>query len=212
LEVYRTDEEQIEHLKKWWRDNGKSIVGGIVIGLAAVFGWREWQDYLTVQAEMASGIYQDMIVNVRQNKNDNAREYAGELIDDYPSTTYAIFASLMLAKLDSDKNALGSAIEHLQWVLDNTAEEQFLHLARLRISRLLLAENKPDETLELLESAEPGKFLASYEELKGDSYIQLGRIKEAKDAYELALAVRGTANDGQSVLQMKLNDLGRLNP
>lgn len=211
MDVYRTDEEQIEHLKKWWRENGKSVVGGIVIGLIAVFGWREWQDYLIVQAEAASGIYQEMIVEVRQNKNDTAREYASELIDDYPSTTYAIFASFMLAKLDANNNELDSAIERLQWVLANTNEKQFTHLARLRTARLLLADNKPDEALAILEAVEPGKFLASYEELKGDSYLQQGNTDAAQSAYEIAMAVRGAPIGEQSILQMKLNDIGRLN-
>ncbi|MEE9552126.1 MAG: tetratricopeptide repeat protein, partial [Gammaproteobacteria bacterium] len=151
------------------------------------------------------------IVEVRQNKNDTAREYASELIDDYPSTTYAIFASFMLAKLDANNNELDSAIERLQWVLANTNEKQFTHLARLRTARLLLADNKPDEALAILEAVEPGKFLASYEELKGDSYLQQGNTDAAQSAYEIAMAVRGAPIGEQSILQMKLNDIGRLN-
>jgi len=27
------DEEQVEALKKWWSENGKSVVGGVVLGL-----------------------------------------------------------------------------------------------------------------------------------------------------------------------------------
>ena len=127
MDGYITDEEQIEHLKKWWAENGKSIIGGIIIGLTAVFGWRGWQDYLITRAEAASDIYQDMIVEIRQEKNAEARKYADELLNDYSATTYAVFASFMLAKLDSDNNNLDSAISHLQWVLDNTDEDEFSH-------------------------------------------------------------------------------------
>ena len=40
-----TEEEQVEQLKKWWKENGLSIVGGVVVGLALVFGWRSWQHH-----------------------------------------------------------------------------------------------------------------------------------------------------------------------
>ena len=45
-----TDEEQVEALKKWWRENGKSVVGGVVLGLALVGGWRGWQYYEQTRA------------------------------------------------------------------------------------------------------------------------------------------------------------------
>ena len=44
MEDYRTEEEQIEALKRWWSENGKSIVIGIALAGASVFGWRAWQD------------------------------------------------------------------------------------------------------------------------------------------------------------------------
>ena len=213
MDGYITDEEQIEHLKKWWTENGKSIIGGIIIGLTAVFGWRGWQDYLITRAEAASDIYQDMIVEIRQEKNAEARKYADELLNDYSATTYAVFASFMLAKLDSDNNNLDSAISHLQWVLDNTDEDEFSHLARIRMARLHLANRNPDKALAILSYEKPGKFLSSYEELKGDSYIQKGNNTVAKSAYELALATQApSSSNAQSILQLKLDDIGRLNP
>ncbi len=53
MDVYRTDEEQVEALRKWWLENGKSVIAGIVIGFSAIFGWRAWQDHTIVQAEAA---------------------------------------------------------------------------------------------------------------------------------------------------------------
>jgi len=31
LDVYSTEEEQVEAIKKWWNENGKSIIAGIII-------------------------------------------------------------------------------------------------------------------------------------------------------------------------------------
>ena len=40
---YRTEEEQVEALKAWWRENGKSTVVAIAMAVMGVFGWQGWQ-------------------------------------------------------------------------------------------------------------------------------------------------------------------------
>ncbi|UCE90705.1 MAG: tetratricopeptide repeat protein, partial [Pseudomonadota bacterium] len=52
-----SEREQIEALKKWWNENGKSIVIGIAIGVAVVAGYRGWIAYRTDLAQDASLLY-----------------------------------------------------------------------------------------------------------------------------------------------------------
>lgn len=212
MDVNRTEEEQIQALKQWWVENGKSLIGGVIIGLGAVFGWRGWQAHVIAQAEAASGIYTDMIVEVRQGKNDKSREFADKLLNDYSSTTYATFAAFVLAKQDVEANQLDSAVGHLQWILDNTDQDELKHLARLRMARILLDDNKPEQALSLLNVIDPGQFKASYEELKGDIFIQQGKIEDAQIAYQQALANSYNPANDDSFLQMKLDDIGRQHP
>ena len=40
-----TDDEQVERIKKWWSDNGSSVIAGLVIGIGGLVGWRYWVDY-----------------------------------------------------------------------------------------------------------------------------------------------------------------------
>ena len=211
MEEYRTDEERAEALKEWWSENGTSVVGGIIIGLAAVFGWRGWQDYQITQAEAASDLYQKIVVDIRNEKDDEAKTLALQLIDEYPSTTYAVFAHLIMAKLFVEKNDYSAATEHLQWVIDNASENEFQLLARLRLARILLAEDKPEQSIELLNAVDPGEFLASYEELKGDSYIKQGKTEDARNAYNNALSNQKISGRDNSILEMKLGNLGQLN-
>jgi predicted negative regulator of RcsB-dependent stress response len=213
LDVTRTEEEQLEAIKKWWAENGWSVVAGVVIGLAGIFGWRSWEAYQQARAEAASHIYSSLIVEIRQNNNDEARSHAQKLLDEYESTSYALFASLLLARLDVEAGNLASALQHLQWVLDNTRQDEFRHLARLRMARVLLADNRPEEALAMLESVKnQGKFSASYEELKGDTYIRLGNLEKAKNAYQTALAEMDDSLRDNSFLQMKIDDIGRQQP
>ncbi len=60
MDAYRTEEEQVEALKAWWDENGRSIVVAIVIALAAGFGWQGWKSQQEGQAEAASDMTQDM--------------------------------------------------------------------------------------------------------------------------------------------------------
>jgi len=210
LDVNRTEEEQLEAMKKWWAENGWSIVGGVVIGLAAIFGWRSWETYQQTQAEAASNLYSNLIVEMRQNKKDQARELAQKLLDEYTSTSYAVFASLMLARLDTEAGNLASAIQHLQWAMDNTKQDEFKHLARLRMARVLLDDNKPGQALALISNIKnQGEFAASYEELKGDIYVRQGEIEKAKIAYQTALAGMDDGLGDNSFLQLKIDDIGR---
>ena len=209
MEGYRTEEEQIEHLKKWWQENGLSIVAAIVIGLSAVLGWRAWQEHLIKQAEAASDIYQSMINNSIQAKHSEARLEAERILEDYGSTTYAIYAAFMLARFEAENGNLDNAARHLQWIESNTGDEEFTALANLRHARILLLENKPEEALARLKTTDPGKYLSSYEELKGDIYVHQGNIDEARNAYEIALASRDSLKSDTSLLELKLDNLGR---
>jgi predicted negative regulator of RcsB-dependent stress response len=209
LDIYRTDEEQADALKKWWLENGKSIFAGIAIGLTAIFGWRAWQDYTITQAEAASSEYQQMVVAVRQGKNDVASEHANTIIEDYNSTSYAHFAALQLAKIAVDNKEYANAEAHLRRVIDNTSQDQIRHIARLRLARSLIAQKKLVEADAMLNIDGKGNFMASYEELRGDIFVLQGMTEAARNAYKEALTGADTKGERRSILQMKMDVLGR---
>ena len=209
MDVYRTEEEQVEAIKKWWKENGKSIVAGIVIGITAIFGWRTWNNHVAMQAEAASKLYEEMITASRTNDSDNMRVYADRIIADYKSSTYATFATLMLAKLAAEANDFETAETHLRWVMDNNSQPELEHIARLRLANVLIASGKLDQAGNLLNISKPGEFAARYDELRGDIFVKQGKTEEARQAYQLALTNSVATEDAQSILQMKLEDLGR---
>ncbi len=205
---FRTEEEQAEALKKWWRENGKFIIAGIVIGLAAIFGWRGYNHHIVQQAEAASTLYEEMLIASRGNDSENVAVYANRIIEGYESSTYGVFAHLMLAKLSAEANELDKAETHLRWILENNNNEEFKHIARLRLARVLIAADKLDIAEKTLNVSKTGDFSTSYDELRGDIYVKQNKTEQARQAYQKALA--NTAEDGQSILQMKLDDLGRI--
>ncbi|MEW8396328.1 MAG: tetratricopeptide repeat protein, partial [Candidatus Thiodiazotropha sp.] len=40
MSEYQTEEEQVEAIKRWWKENGTSVIAGLVIGLGGIFGWQ----------------------------------------------------------------------------------------------------------------------------------------------------------------------------
>ena len=84
MEAFRTEEEQVEAIKRWWDENGKSTIAAIVLALAAGFGWQGWQGYQVDQRQAASDVYQAMLQALSgadQGAIDNSQaiELAGEL-------------------------------------------------------------------------------------------------------------------------------------
>lgn len=61
MDVYTTEEQQVEAIKKWWRDNGKAVVLGAVIGLGGLYGWRYYQAELETSREQASAQYTQVV-------------------------------------------------------------------------------------------------------------------------------------------------------
>ena len=185
-----------------------SIVTGAVLGLGAVFGWRAWTDYTQQQTEQASAEYAQLQSALDKGDADEVIERGKKMISEYRSTPYSDLAALALAKLKLERGDAAAAAAHLQWVLDHAKQAAIERVARLRLARVLLSQGEIDQALALLEEAEPGGFLSTYEELKGDLYLAKDDRERARDAYRSALDALQTGVPNRSLLQMKLDDLG----
>jgi predicted negative regulator of RcsB-dependent stress response len=60
VEVYTTEEQQVEVIKNWWKENGTSVIAGTVIGLVGLFGWRYYNEMQQNNQEAASQAYNEM--------------------------------------------------------------------------------------------------------------------------------------------------------
>ncbi len=209
----RTEEEQIDAIKNWWKENGRSTVIGIVIAAVAVFGWRGWQDSQRQTSEAASALYQSLVsqaaVQPGQTLSDEQRKsvtyLANQLKTDYDGSSYARYAALWLAKLSVDRDQFDQAKAELEWLLDQKPEAVIAQVARLRLAQVLLATGSAEAALQRLESAPVAGFEAAYYELKGDVLLALGRDEAAQGAYAEGMAVN--SDNARPLISMKLDDL-----
>lgn len=208
---YSTDEERVEALKKWWKDNASAILLGAIFGMAVLAGWRYWQNYQHGRSESASGIFQQVLTKAKDKKDENklAVEQGGkQIMSQYADTAYASFAAMLLAKNAVDNGDLNTARTELNWVMSNAKQPALKEVARLRLARLSLAEGKADDAWGILtreKMPEQSEQLASYHELKGDILSAQGKTQEARTAYLQALALNSPASDN---VQLKLDELG----
>ena len=56
-----SEEEQLESLKRWWKENGLSTVIVVVLAVGGYFGWDLWKGHRQAQTEAAAIVYQQMM-------------------------------------------------------------------------------------------------------------------------------------------------------
>lgn len=209
MDVYSTEEEQIEQLKRLWKQYGSALLLAVAIGMALSLGMRYWQQQRNQVNEQASTLYEQVLVSAASDKPDAAVEQAGYLTQQYASTPYAAMAALIAAKVAVDKNNLEGASQHLTWVTKHARMPALKQVARLRLARLLLAQKQPQAALDELKQVDDDSYQPAIAEVQGDAYIALSQIDNARKAYEQALASLGSDVAGQArpLLQMKLANL-----
>ncbi len=203
---YETEEQQVEALKEWWKQNGIAVIGGAVLGISALVGWRGWNWYQENQATEASDVF--AVVQEAVSKNDTVAllEQVNILRNQYSSTPYAPLAVLHQAKAQMDKGDSAAAEESLRWALSNSNQETVKNIARLRLARVLLADNKIDEAQAMVNAGTSDAYASLANEIRGDIFVAKGEIDQAKKAYDEAML---TANgSGVEYLQLKRSDLG----
>ena len=68
-----TDEEQVEKLKAWLKENGLSIVLGIIIGVGGIAGFNYWNHMQDTAAAEASSHFTRMIGALEAGNADELR-------------------------------------------------------------------------------------------------------------------------------------------
>jgi len=207
---YATDEERVEELKKWWKENGMSVVLGAVLGLSILFGWRWWGDYQENQAIQASTLYDQLELAIQNKKNDQAKAFADEIIKKYTKTPYAVYSALSLSKMKIDSNDMASAKTHLQWAYDHTDVQEVKRLTGIRLARLLFSMGETDSASALVSNVDGGKFSAMYEELKGDIFLKKGNEDSALVAYKKARQLVPAGTRVSPSLEFKIDDLAKV--
>lgn len=208
MDAYLTEEQQVEDLKKWFKKYGGILSWVVIIICLVASVFMYWRHHQEVIREQASEHYSALLDSIEKEDKTTANAKADILLKQYASTPYAALASLVLASDAVEAKDFEQAKNHLSWVIENAKQVDFQRIAKVRLMRLLIAQDKLDEALHVFDEKKAGAFLTLMAELKGDILLKQKDVDKAKDAYELAY--RSAPEEGMHgpLLKMKMEALG----
>ncbi len=202
------EQEQVEALKGWWKENGKWVVGALVIGLLSFAGFKFWKNYQAGQAAEAGKLYVEVLKQASTNDAKRIGDAADALVSRYGSSAYAPRAQLLAAQASLQARDIAHAKVQLQWVIEHASETGLQDTARLKLASVLLDEKKYDEALKQLDAARPESFTGLYADLKGDVLSAQGKVAEARAAYQQAYDKTDAGSVYRNLIQLKMDGLG----
>ncbi|TOH80540.1 hypothetical protein CGI74_10760 [Vibrio parahaemolyticus] len=204
MELYDTEEQQVEAIKDWWKENGKAVIIGAVVGLGGLFGWRYYQDTVIQASETASQSY-TTAMNTLQEKGVDAQSDLQAFIESNEVKEYSVLAALQLAKAQVEAKDFTAALEQLKWAQSNTKDAALSPLISYRIARIETEMGNFDAANTELGKVTDTAWAGRIAELRGDIALRQGD----KDAAYAAYTEAQQAADASPTLQMKLDDLAK---
>ncbi|EGQ9598410.1 tetratricopeptide repeat protein [Vibrio parahaemolyticus] len=204
MELYDTEEQQVEAIKDWWKENGKAVIIGAVVGLGGLFGWRYYQDTVIQASETASQSY-TTAMNTLQEKGVDAQSDVQAFIESNEVKEYSVLAVLQLAKAQVEAKDFTAALEQLKWAQSNTKDAALSPLISYRIARIETEMGNFDAANTELGKVTDTAWAGRIAELRGDIALRQGD----KDAAYAAYTEAQQAADASPTLQMKLDDLAK---
>ncbi len=204
MEIYQSEEQQVEAIKKYWSENGNSLIAGLVIGLSAFVGWNYYQDSKVEAQENVSANFEKAMLAF-DNQQSDFKANTEKFIAENDKNAYSVFAAFALAKQEVSTENWSAAEQHLNQAVELATSDSLQSIALLRLARVHIQQENYAAALATLEKPMPESFKASVEVIKGDTYLLQGKNDLAKVAYQAAADAGGlTANPS---LQMKIDDL-----
>lgn len=200
MDIYSTEEQQEEAIKKFLSKYGNALIGGFVAGLVGIYGYNWYQDKTLADQEAMS----QKFAKIEQD-NTLVKAEAESFIKENGDSGFAVLAAFKLAKSFVEEKQFDKAAEQLKWVAANSKDQAVVDLATLRLARVQVALGQSDDAYQALQASKTEAFTAQFAELRGDIDYQAGRIDQAREQYQLAADNDGLA--GNPGLKMKLDNL-----
>jgi predicted negative regulator of RcsB-dependent stress response len=114
VDDYLNEKEQWEQVKEWLKENGAWILAGVLVGAAALGGWRLYQQRIERLAHEASDRYEQVLQALGGGDRSRAQTLVGELERDHAGSPYVDQAQLAEARADVEANELDRAVARLR--------------------------------------------------------------------------------------------------
>jgi len=189
VEAFETEEQRVDAIRSWWKENGMSVLLGAALGLLAIAGYKYFQQWQTNKAESASHVYQDVLkLSEDAAKAGEFKQKTESLVTEHKGTVYAQFGQLFMARDAVKANDFDRAAGYLQEVINDAKHPALRHVATLRLARVKLAKGDAEAALKLvqIDSKAASDYAGMYALVRGQALLKLNRESEAHAAFEEA--------------------------
>jgi len=191
------EHEQSERVLTWLRRNGAGLIGGIALGLAAIAGWKWWEQRQLDQKAQASTQFQTVLDAIEAK--DKQADTKVKALDE---GVYRTLAALELAKSQVAANQRDAAIVTLRGIKTN--DPAIAAVVNQRLARVLIDAKQADAALKLVADSNTPSAL----EVRGDAQFALGQRDRARETYTQALTKAAVGSMQRRLLELKLTEVG----
>ena len=207
MDDFLTDQQQAARVRGWLREYAPAAVVAVAIGIGGYFGFDQWQARQVRLSAEASDLYEEFRAAIDAGNQDSASTLLESIVSGHGGSGYADHARLLMARIYVDTTQPSLAEEQLQAVVATTGNADLRQLARLRLARVYLYMDRPEDGLSTLAAEDFSPAWRQLgEDMRGDLHQALGRVDEARAAYQAALELTGQIDAGW--IRLKLDHLG----
>ena len=202
------EQEQLDQVKHFWKQYGGLISWAVIVLLAVYAGWNGWQYWQRKQAAQATALYEEVERIAASGDAARLDRAMGDMKEKFGRTVQAQQAALLVAAVHAAAGRNEAARAALQWVAEQSGDEGYKALARLRLAGLLLDAKSYDEALKQLSGSFPAEFEPLVADRRGDVYLAQGKKAEAGAEYRKAWQGLAEGSNYRRVVDVKLAALG----
>jgi predicted negative regulator of RcsB-dependent stress response len=202
------EQEQLDELKHFWKRWGDLITWGLILVLGGYAAWMGWQSYQGKQAAQAAALY-DTVERAALGGDLTLLDRSVKDIEEkFAATTYAQQGALLAARVYNDKDRKADAKKQLIWVIEQSSDEGYQALARLRLAALLVEDKAYDEARKQLSAKTAEAFAPLMADRLGDLAMLQSQPIEAVQHYKNAWKGFEPNADYRRLVAVKLAALG----
>jgi predicted negative regulator of RcsB-dependent stress response len=209
MAIYDLEEQEtLDSLKAWWKDNGRVVLLAVIACVVAVGAVQGWRYYNETRALQAATLYGQLLESAQAKDPNKVQEAAAALVKDHADSGYAALGALTAAKASVEAGNPAAAKANLTWAAERALDEATRDIARLRLAAVLMDEKRYEEALQQLDAKHTDATAPLFAEMRGDVLTAQGKVAEARAAYKAALEKLPVGSDSRSLVQLKLDALG----
>lgn len=202
------EQEQLDELKHFWKQYGNLITWALIVVLGAFTAWNGYQYWQRSQSAQSAAMFDEVERSLATKDAAKIERALTDMNAKFGSSAYAQQAGLLAAKTFFEQGNAETAKKALMTVVQNSKDEAYQAIAKLRLASILVDGKKFDEALKQLEGTFPKDFVALADDRRGDVFALQDKPAEAKLEYVKAYKGFDERAGYRRLVEVKINALG----